>query len=100
MDEDDMRPTVALSLAERVGLPELMIAGGKGSGAAAIGGSGEREKELELMALPRSEAQQLEDARVTVRGARNKKRLPRGGNGGLHRAWARFDSIVEVCLIF
>lgn len=69
MDEEDSRPTVALSLAGRVGLPVLMIAGGKGSGAAAIGGGEEREKELELMALPRSETQQLEDARVTVRKA-------------------------------
>lgn len=66
VDEEDLRPTVALSLAGRSGLPVLMIAGGRGSGGAASNGGEERDKELELMALPRSDAQQAEDAQVTV----------------------------------
>lgn len=67
VDEEDVRPTVALSLAGPSGLPVLMIAGGRGSGGAAGNGGEEREKELELMALPRSDIQQHEDAQVTVR---------------------------------
>lgn len=69
MEEEDAKPTVALSLAGKSGLPVLIIAGGKGSGGnnnAAASGE-ERDKELELMALPRSAEQQQEDALVTVR---------------------------------
>lgn len=64
-EEKDAKPTVALSLVGQSGLPVLIIAGGKGSGGnAAV--SGEENKELELMALPRSNEQQREDAQVTV----------------------------------
>lgn len=68
MEEEDAKPTVALSLAGKSGLPVLIIAGGKGSGGNNAAASGEeRDKELELMALPRSDEQQREDALVTVR---------------------------------
>lgn len=64
MEEEDARPTVALSLVGRAGLPVLMIAGGKGSGVESRGE--ELEKELELMALPRSDAQERDDAQVSA----------------------------------
>lgn len=73
MEEEDAKPTVALSLAGTSGLPVLIIAGEKkggggagGGGSAALNGE-ERDKELELMALPRSDEQKREDAQVTVR---------------------------------
>lgn len=69
MEEEDAKPTVALSLAGTSGLPVLIIAGEKksgGGGSAALNGE-EMAKELELMALPRSDEQKREDAQVTVR---------------------------------
>lgn len=63
MEEEDAKPTVALSLAGTSGLPVLIIAGEKKGG----GGGEETEKELELMALPRSDEQKSEDAQVKVR---------------------------------
>lgn len=66
MEEEDAKPTVALSLAGASGLPVLIIAGGKGSGGDAAVSGEERDKELELMALPRTEEQQREDSHVKV----------------------------------
>lgn len=66
VDEEDARPTVSLSLAGTKGLPVLMIAGGRGTRGAASTGCDGRDKELELMALPRSGAQERDDALVTV----------------------------------
>lgn len=65
VEDEDSRPTVALSLAGRAGLPVLMIADGKGRGAAKAGAE-VPEKQLELMALPRSDAQERDDAQVNV----------------------------------
>ena len=69
MEEEDAKPTVALSLAGKSGLPVLIIAGEKRAGGrggrSAVSGE-EVDKELELMALPRSEEQRSEDAQVTV----------------------------------
>lgn len=65
-EEEDAKPTVALSLAGTSGLPVLIIAGGKGRGGDAAASGEERDKELELMALPRNQEQQREDAQVKV----------------------------------
>lgn len=66
--DEDSRPTVAISLAGRAGLPVLMIAGGHGGRGAARGETdGEIQKELELMALPRSAAQEQDDPQVCFR---------------------------------
>lgn len=66
-DEDDARPTVALSLAGKAGLPVLMITRMRGRGDAVVNdGDEESQRKLELMVLPRSDAQQFEDSRVTV----------------------------------
>lgn len=63
--DEDTRPAVALSLTGRGGLPVLMIAGGHGGRGATRGGTDrEAQKELELMALPRSGAQERDDAQV------------------------------------
>lgn len=65
VEDEVSRPTVALSLAGRAGLPVLMIAGGKGRGTAR-GGAEVPEMELELMALPRSDARERDDVQVLL----------------------------------
>ncbi|CAM9373527.1 unnamed protein product, partial [Ectocarpus fasciculatus] len=76
MEEEDARPTVALSLAGASGLPVLIIAGGKGSGGDAAASGEERDKELELMALPRTEEQRREDSHVKRTDTLGRPMLP------------------------
>lgn len=69
LEEEDVRATVALSLCGRSGLPALMIAYGRGNPSVASNGGEDVERQLALMALPRSEAQHLEDAQVLLHDA-------------------------------
>lgn len=81
-DEDDARPTVALSLAGKAGLPVLMVTRVKVRGdALANDGEEESQRKLELMVLPRSDAQQFEDSRVPVS---HRRTVGRGGIGHRH----------------